>query len=71
MIIDFKDSTNAKSITSARSQIKDAGNLKNFDAFLAKNDSFDFSNSDHIASVQRSGDSGVFDIHITFTPKAK
>ena len=46
MIIDFKSSANQKSIASARSQIKDAANLRKLDAFLAKYNNYDFSNTE-------------------------
>jgi hypothetical protein len=58
MKINLKSSENKQQISSIRSQIDDAGDLKKFDEFLAKNDSFDFGDENDVAAARKccSGD---------------
>jgi hypothetical protein len=66
MKVDLKSKSNKNQITSVRSQIKDKTSLKKFDEFIAKNDSFDFDNDDHIKTLRKNGDKG--DTSITISP---
>lgn len=52
MKINLKDRANQEQISSIRSQIKEAGDLKKFDEFLAKNDSFDFSDEKDLSAAK-------------------
>jgi hypothetical protein len=52
MKIDLTSAASKKQITSVRSQIKDATSLKNFDAFVSKNKTFDFTNDEHVAKLR-------------------
>lgn len=52
MKIDFKDPTNERGIASVRSQITEAGDLRNFDNFLAQKENFDFENADDMAAAR-------------------
>jgi len=66
MKVDFKNSVNQSEITSVRSQIKDSGDLKKFDNFLAKHDSFDLDNDDHVNALRKNGDK-TGDVSISVT----
>ncbi|WGD35640.1 hypothetical protein [Olleya sp. YS] len=52
MKINLKDSSNKSQISSIRGQIKDAGDLKKFDAFLAQHDSFDFNDETDLKAAK-------------------
>jgi len=47
MKIDLKSNENRRKIENVRSMIKDQGDLRNFDEFLAKHDSFDFADPEN------------------------
>ena len=50
MKINFNE--NQKQVSSIRSQIKDASDLKKFDDFLAEHDSFDFNDANDVAAAK-------------------
>ncbi|WGD35641.1 hypothetical protein [Olleya sp. YS] len=52
MKINLNDKSNKSQISNVRSQIKDAGDLKKFDAFLAKHDSFDFNDDNDLKAAK-------------------
>jgi hypothetical protein len=52
MKIDLTTSESKRQITSVRGQIKDSTSLKNFDAFVSKNSTFDFTNDEHLKAVK-------------------
>ena len=54
MKIDLRSKANKKSVSSVRSQIKDKGDLKKFDEFIAKHEVFDVSNDNHMKAAQTS-----------------
>ncbi|MFA7687542.1 MAG: hypothetical protein WCY25_06740 [Moheibacter sp.] len=52
MKLDFRKPENQRQIESVRSQIKKAEDLRKFDEFIAKNDSFDFNNAANVAEAR-------------------
>jgi len=52
MKINLNSSENQRQISSIRSQIKDAGDLKKFDAFLSEHDSFDFNDESDLRAAK-------------------
>lgn len=65
MKIDFNNSSNKSEINSVRSQIKSSSDLKKFDDFLTKHNSFDTTNRDHLETLRLSGPQCCPDIDIT------
>lgn len=69
MKINLKSQKRQQEITSIRSQIKDAGDLRKFDNFLSKHDTFDFANSEQTkAAGACCGGDECCDIVISVTP---
>jgi len=52
MKINLKSRENKEQISSIRSQINEAGDLRKFDEFLAKNDSFDFNDENDVTAAR-------------------
>lgn len=72
MKVSFKDPQNQKQIASVRSQIKSSDDLRKFDDFLAKNDSFDFNDSTQVAAAKGccAGENCCKNITVEFSLKA-
>ncbi|HEX8561883.1 MAG TPA: hypothetical protein VF676_02780 [Flavobacterium sp.] len=64
MQINLQTEQSKREIVSVRSQITNSTQLKSFDAFVAKNGSFDFNNDEHVAALR----SGKNDCHCTVNP---
>jgi hypothetical protein len=73
MKIDLTSSKSKQSITNVRSQITDAGDLRNFDQFLAKHDSIDTNVASDVEAAKGSCSNSCGNVTIsptiTFPPK--
>ena len=67
MIVDLKSKSGKKEINSVRSQITDRSDLKKFDEFLAKHDTFDFADAENARAARKccGGDKCCQNINIT------